>query len=67
MAKKKRPSEATAAISSDDWRCRADCETLMEAERIKADPKRLKAAKEEAKRQLLRLAPVAAGHTADAC
>jgi len=46
--------------SDDDWRIDSDLSTLQEAERIKADPKRLAAAQSRAKDKLLELASVAA-------
>lgn len=46
-------SKATiAAVPSDDeWRARMDCDTLIECQKIEADPKRYKAALAEAKRR----------------
>jgi hypothetical protein len=41
-----------------DWQAAMDCDTLMTAEQIKKDPKRLKAAQEYAKSKLMNLAKV---------
>jgi len=40
------------------WRAESDMRTLMQAEQIRADPKRLSAAQKMAKDELLKLAPV---------
>lgn len=42
-----------------DWRAENDLRCLMDCEKIEKDPKRLKAARELAKKQLLDLAAVA--------
>ncbi|HEY9208212.1 MAG TPA: hypothetical protein VIP31_04110 [Acidovorax sp.] len=55
---KKRVNLATAA-SESDWRTESDLSTLMEAERIEKDPKRLAAAQKLAKSKLLPLAAIA--------
>lgn len=39
-------------FNESEWRADQDMRTLMEAEQIKRDPKRLKAAKEAAKKRL---------------
>lgn len=58
MAKKK---TALASISDDNrWRVESDLNTLMEAEKIKADPKRLAAAQAMAKEKMMAVAKVAA-------
>lgn len=44
----------------ETWRAERDLDTLMECEKIEADPKRLAAAKRLAKERLLNLASVAA-------
>lgn len=41
------------------WRAESDVRTLMEAEKIKADPKRLKAAQDMAKEKMMEAASVA--------
>jgi hypothetical protein len=49
------------AISDDNrWRVESDLSTLMEAEKIKADPKRLAAAQAMAKEKMMAAAKVAA-------
>jgi len=56
MAKKSSNSlNETKAYSEDDWRAQEDCRTLMEAEKIEADPNRYKAAKKEAARKVKEL------------
>ena len=58
MAKKR---GAPALISEDNrWRVESDLSTLMEAEKIKADPKRLAAAQAMAKEKMMAAAKVAA-------
>lgn len=47
------------AAQEAEWRAESDLRTLMEAEKIEKDPKRLKAAQALAKKQLLALAGVA--------
>lgn len=44
MATKRKSSNAVAIKSDDEWMVCRDMETLMEAEKIKADPERLKKA-----------------------
>ena len=55
---KKRVNLATATADAD-WRAESDLNTLMEAERIEKDPKRLAAAQKLAKSKLLPLAAIA--------
>ena len=55
---KKRVNLATAE-SESDWRTESDLSTLMEAERIEKDPKRLAAVQKLAKSKLLPLAAIA--------
>lgn len=56
---KKKP--ATARISDDNrWRAESDLSTLMEAEKIKSDPKRIAAAQAVAKEKMMAVAKVAA-------
>lgn len=57
MAKNKGLISATK--SEDDWMVSRDLETLMDAERITKDPKRLAKAQALAKKRLLDLAAVA--------
>ena len=49
------------AIADDDWRADSDLRTLMEAETIEKDPKRMKAAQALARKRLLDLAGIAKG------
>jgi hypothetical protein len=61
MATKKRKTSALAGIAvGDHWRVESDLSTLMEAEKIKADPKRLAAAQALAKEKMMAAAKVAA-------
>lgn len=58
MKKTKKAGSSMNTISPYDdqaWRARNDCDTLMEAERIRADPKRLKAARGAAKEKCAEL------------
>lgn len=50
----------TAVKSEDDWRAESDLHTLMEAEKIKRDPKRLAKAQALAKKKMMDVAAVAA-------
>lgn len=59
MAKKSSNAIATR-ISEDDWQTEDDLRTLMRAEEIEKDPKRLANAQKLAKQKLLDLAAVAA-------
>ena len=56
MAKNKLTSMAE---QEDEWRAESDLRTLMEAEAIEKDPKRLKAAQAMARKKLLDLAGIA--------
>lgn len=49
MAKK---SNSPAVVSTDSWQAQEDMRTLMRAATIKRDPKRLKAARAEARKKL---------------
>lgn len=51
-------NKASAISSENDWRARSDMSTLVEAEQIRNDPKRLKAALAQAKKQAADLASV---------
>lgn len=55
---KKRVNLATS-VAETDWRTESDLSTLMEAEKIEKDPKRLAAAQKLAKSKLLPLAAIA--------
>lgn len=57
MAKKRESSVRT--LSDSDWEAQRDLETLIEAERIEKDPKRLAKARALAKQRLLDIASVA--------
>lgn len=46
--------------SSDSWRVESDLNTLLEAEKIEKDPKRMKKVRELAKQRMLEVAGVAA-------
>jgi hypothetical protein len=48
-----------------DWQTESDVRTLGEAHRIKGDPKRLKAAKEHAKKKLESMARIASTSAVD--
>ena len=52
-------SKAYAIKEDDKWRCEADLHTLMEAEKIKADPKRFAACKAMAKEKMMAVAAIA--------
>lgn len=57
---KRKKSSALATIPSDQhWRVESDLSTLMEAEKIKSDPKRLAAAQALAKEKMMAVAKVA--------
>lgn len=49
----------SATRAEDDWQVESDMRTLMEAEKIKGDPKRLEKAQKLAKARLLEVAAVA--------
>lgn len=54
--------KSVGAIAAEgDWRADSDMRTLIEAEQIKKDPKRLKAAQAAAKKKMLEVATVAGG------
>lgn len=57
MAKKGKNSIAT--VSCDDWEVRNDLDTLIQAERIEKDPKRMAKVKALAKQRMLDMAIVA--------
>jgi hypothetical protein len=60
-----RKSNTIGMACDDDWRAESDLRTLIEAEQIEKDPKRLKKAKELAKKRLLEVAAIAGGSDAD--
>ncbi len=45
--------------SSDSWRVESDLNTLLEAEKIEKDPKRMKKVRELAKKRMLEAASLA--------
>jgi hypothetical protein len=56
----KKSSNSLVSMSDDEsWKAERDLETLMEAERISADPKRLAKARALAKQKMLAVAKVA--------
>ena len=61
MAKKLSGNRISAARADDDWQTDSDLRTLMEAEKIEKDPKRLEKAQALAKKKLLEIASVASG------
>lgn len=57
---KRKKTNVLADIPSDQhWRVESDLSTLMEAEKIKSDPKRLAAAQALAKEKMMAVAKVA--------
>ena len=60
MGKKSNCAPTTASMDRD-WRARSDMQALQLAHEIMADPKRVKAAKSEAVKQVKTLLPLAAG------
>lgn len=60
MATKSKRARAPTVKIEDNWRVEGDLSTLMEAEKIKADPKRLAAAQALAKQKMMAAAKVAA-------
>lgn len=58
MAKKS--TRAVAIAKEDEWRVESDLNTLMEAEKIKADPKRFAKCQVMAKERMMAVAKVAA-------
>ena len=57
MAKKR--VNLVTSVAETDWRTESELSTLMEAEKIEKDPKRLAAAQKLAKYKLLPLAAIA--------
>lgn len=58
MAKKK--GSGIVAVSDDDWECENDLRTMIEAERIEKDPKRMAKVRALAKKRMLESAAIAA-------
>lgn len=52
-----------SASEDMDWKVEQDLRTLMECEAIEADPKRMKAVRELAKKKMMEIAAVASGET----
>lgn len=59
MAKNKRTTLGIASSADDDWQIESDLRTLIEAEKIEADPKRFAKAQALAKKRMLEVAKVA--------
>lgn len=59
MAKKSKSNSIGAVSAEDDWRAESDLRTMIECEQIEKDPKRLKAAKDLAKKRLMEMAAIA--------
>lgn len=51
---------STSAADDAEWQAERDLRTLVECEKIEKDPKRLKAARELAKKRMMEVAAVAA-------
>jgi hypothetical protein len=60
MATKKSSNTIAMTKSEDDWQCESDLRTLMEAEKIKNDPKRLAKVQAMAKQKMMAVASIAA-------
>lgn len=56
----KNSKSLNAVSTDDDWSARRDLDTLVEASKIEADPKRLAKARALAKGQMMSMAKVAA-------
>ena len=52
-------SKAIAIKPDEEWKCEMDLNTLLEAEKIKADPKRFEKAQAMAKKRMMEAAKVA--------
>lgn len=65
MAKKTVTASMPSRKQEDDWRAESDMHTLMEAEKIKADPKRHARACAMAKERMMAMASVATEGDAD--
>jgi hypothetical protein len=64
MAKK---SSAVALTDENEWRVESDLRTLIEAEQIEKDPKRMKMVRALAKKRMLEVASVAAEGGSEDC
>lgn len=53
-------SGSIASSSSDDWRIESDLNTLLEAEKIEKDPKRMSKVRALARQKMLNVAAIAA-------
>lgn len=53
-------SSAIGSSSSDDWRVEGDLNTLLDAEKIEKDPKRMAKVRALAKQKMLAVAAIAA-------
>lgn len=53
-------AKGISSSSSDDWRVESDLSTLLEAEKIEKDPKRMSKVRALAKQKMLDVAKVAA-------
>jgi hypothetical protein len=53
-------AKGISSSSSDDWRVESDLNTLLEAEKIEKDPKRMSKVRALAKQKMLDVAKVAA-------
>ena len=58
-------SKANKSSEMDDWQVESDLRTLMDAEKIEADPKRIAKVRALAKKRLLDMAAVVKGEKAD--
>ena len=58
-------SKANKSSEMDDWQVESDLRTLMEAEKIESDPKRIAKARALAKKRLLDMAAVVKGEKDD--
>lgn len=52
-------SKPIAIKPDEEWKCEMDLNTLLEAEKIKADPKRFEKAQAMAKKRMMEAAAVA--------
>jgi len=59
MAKNKRTTLGILSSSEDDWAAQRDLETMIEAEKIEGDPKRLAKVRKLAQKKMLEVAKVA--------
>ena len=59
MAKSKEASLSSWKDEEARWQCEQDMRTLMDAEKIKKDPKRMKAVQQMAKEKMMAVASLA--------